>query len=125
MADHNGDYSPEAEHTRQLKREKMQRRRIRQRIDEGRATDNERVAMALWDEGTHAWEEIAAALSAEKADMPAPSPRAAARPPRKTRAAVPRRDAPEEKPEETGIGWLGWAALGSVAVIFVAAILRG
>lgn len=51
MADHNGDFSDEAEWKRLLKREKMQRRRIRARIEEGRATPEEIQAITDFEAG--------------------------------------------------------------------------
>lgn len=55
MADHNGDFSDEAEYKRLLKREKMQRRRIRERIREGRATPEEIAAIEDFEAG-NAWD---------------------------------------------------------------------
>lgn len=119
MADHDGDYSPEREHQRQLKREKMQRRRIRQRIDEGYASALEHKAMELWESGQHEWEEIAQALKAEKENYSAQVPRET-RSPRATRAATD-----EETPEGSG----GWTPLllagGIVAGIIGGAIWLG
>ena len=115
MADHNGDYSPEAERARQLKREKMQRRRIRERIREGRATDLEIEAMEIWDEGSEAWEAIARAMTGV---TPAAREQVAqARPPRTRKVA---QVAQADKPSS----WGNWLAGGAFAA-FVGAIFYG
>ena len=116
MADHNGDYSPEAERARQLKREKMQRRRIRERIREGRATDLEIEAMDIWDEGSEAWEAIARAMTGV---TPAAREQVAqARPPRTPRARKVAQVAQEEKPGSSPL----WIA-GGLVTAFLCAVL--
>lgn len=108
MADHNGDYSPEAEYKRKLKREKVQRSRIRARIEEGRATDSEIAAIDAWERG-EPW-----ALGATS-DTPAP---AQDRPPRAPRARKPAQ-ASEPAPfpwKEVGIG-------GGIVAAFIGGIL--
>jgi hypothetical protein len=98
MAEHNGDYSPEAEYKRKMKREKVQRSRIRKRIDEGRATAMEIAAMDAWDNGED-WN----LGEREPGGYPAQD-----RAPRTPRRAVAQ-DAQEEAP---GMGWKSWLGVG-------------
>lgn len=97
MPEHNGDYSPEMEHKRKLKREKVQRSRIRKRIAEGRATDSELAAMQAWEEG-YEWD-----LTGESAQQAA---------------------FVEPEQETTSIPWVGWIAGGLLAAFFGSMIYR-
>lgn len=119
MAEHNGDYSEEAERKRKMKREKVQRSRVRKRIDEGRATDSEMLAMQLWDDG-YAWEYPLSAdvrteygMEQESASAPAPKPR------------KPAQKRAQDAQKKEGGSWVGWIVGGAFAVIFGGAIWIG
>lgn len=109
MAEHNGDFSEEAEYKRQQKREKMQRRRIRERIAEGRGTPEEIAAIKDFEAG-YAWE------------MPV----------REAGSSSSSRsyDAGEDETGEDGEGEFhihipGWLKVAGVVAIFIGAIALG
>ncbi len=106
MAEHNGDYSPEAEYKRKMKREKVQRSRIRKRIDEGRATAMEIAAMEAWDNGED-WN----LGEREPGEYATP---AQDRPPR-----TPRTRAVAQEEETPGNPWVALGVAGGVIAAFI------
>lgn len=110
MAEHNGDYSPEAEYKRKQKREKVQRARLRERIAQGRATDQDIACIQAWERGDLAWEEIMQAYTEVKAET-AHAPRASGSP--RTRKA----SEPEEAGEVGSMKVWGWIGGGIAAFV--------
>lgn len=110
MAEHNGDYSPEAEYKRKQKREKVQRARIRQRIAEGRATNQDLVCIQEWERGALPWEEIMQAYTEVKAET-SRAPASSGSP--RTRKV----SEPEEAGEVGSLKVLGWIGGGIAAFV--------
>jgi hypothetical protein len=100
MPEHNGDYSPEAEYTRKMKREKVQRARARKRIEEGRATEQDRAAIDAWERGD---------------DWQAPT--------RDTAQPVGE-DAEQDVGEEAS-GSSGWLLVGAIGAAMALAVIQG
>ena len=126
MADHNGDFSPEAEHRRKMKREKVQRSRIRKKIEDARATALEIAAIEAWDNG----EEWTMGETAQGYTIPAQDGAETAQPsaPRVRKVAQPsaprvRKVAQGEDKKESG--WGLWVAGGSVAAFLAAMLWAG